>query len=403
MHHDGRGVAQRHAGTSEMELCVDVGQHRSSGAHNRAPARAGSRVAAPVMRLGFAVKVLGEDLPSHDARRWQSEPHLRVSLERLEAILRYCDAQDIRMYRMVTGLAPYASHPDLPRFRSQPTDCAEELAAVGALARSLGIRLSTHPGQYTVLNSEDERVQRLAVEELEVQAELLDGMGLGPDAVVVLHVGGGAGGKEAAIDRFLHGFELLSDAARARLVVENDDRTFGLRDVLEVSSRIGRPVVWDILHHHCNDPDRIPDREALELALGTWPRGVRPKIHYSSPRTAVEERKGGRRVLPPLRAHADMIDPIGFERFAVDTAAGLELDVMLEAKAKDLALLRLREQLAARGATSAVAVVASSKREEAARAKARDRGTTGPPPSASPAAPRGRRARAPPSSAARAR
>jgi UV DNA damage endonuclease len=299
------------------------------------------------MRLGFAVKVLGEDLPSHDARRWQSEPHLRVSLERLEAILRYCDAQDIRMYRMVTALAPYASHPDLPRFRSQPAECAEELAAVGALARSLGVRLSTHPGQYTVLNSEDERVQRLAAEELEVQAELLDRMGLGPDAVVVLHVGGGAGGKGAAIDRFLHGFELLSDAARARLVVENDDRTFALRDVLEVSSRIGRPVVWDILHHHCNDPDRIPDREALELALGTWPRDVRPKIHYSSPRTSVEERKG-RRVLPPLRAHADMIDPIGFERFVVDTAAGLELDVMLEAKAKDLALLRLREQLAAR-------------------------------------------------------
>ena len=221
------------------------------------------------MRLGFAVKVLGEGLPSHDTRRWQSEPHLRVSLERLEAILRYCDAQDIRMYRMVTGLAPYASHPDLPQFRSQPTDCAEELAAVGALARSLGIRLSTHPGQYTVLNSEDERVQRLAAEELEVQAELLDGMGLGPDAVVVLHVGGGAGGKDAAIDRFLHGFELLSDAARARLVVENDDRTFGAaRRAGGCRERIGRPVVWDILHHHCNDPDRIPDREALELALG---------------------------------------------------------------------------------------------------------------------------------------
>jgi UV DNA damage endonuclease len=300
------------------------------------------------MRLGFAVKVLGVQLPSHDTRRWQSGPHLRVSLERLEAILRYCDERDIRMYRMVTGLAPYASHPDLPQFRSQPAECAAELAAAGELARALGIRLSSHPGQYTVLNSEDERVQRLAVEELEVQAELLDGMGMGPEAVVVLHVGGAAGGKEAALDRFLHGFELLSEAARARLVVENDDRSFGLREVLALAERIGRPVVWDILHHHCVDPDGIPDREALELAIATWPDGVRPKIHYSSPRTSVEERKG-RRVLPPLRAHADMIDPIGFERFVVDTAAGLELDVMLEAKAKDLALLRLRGQLAARG------------------------------------------------------
>jgi UV DNA damage endonuclease len=300
------------------------------------------------MRLGFAVKVLGVQLPSHDTRRWQSGPHLRVSLERLEAILRYCDERDIRMYRMVTGLAPYASHPDLPQFRSQPAECAAELAAAGELARALGIRLSSHPGQYTVLNSEDERVQRLAVEELEVQAELLDGMGMGPEAVVVLHVGGAAGGKEAALDRFLHGFDLLSEAARARLVVENDDRSFGLREVLALAERIGRPVVWDILHHHCVDPDGIPDREALELAIATWPDGVRPKIHYSSPRTAVEERRG-RLVLPPLRAQADMVDPIGFERFVVDTARGLDVDVMLEAKAKDLALLRLRKQLAARG------------------------------------------------------
>jgi UV DNA damage endonuclease len=300
------------------------------------------------MRLGFAVKVLGADLPSHDTRRWQSGPHLRVSLQRLEAILRYCDERDIRMYRMATALAPYASHPDLPQFRRQPAECAELLARVGALARELGIRLSTHPGQYTVLNSEDERVQRLAADELEVQAELFDGMGLGPEAVVVLHVGGAAGGTQAALDRFARGFELLSQAARARLVVENDDRSFGLRDVLRLARRIGRPVVWDLLHHHCWDPDGIPDREALELALTSWPQGVRAKMHYSSPRTAIEERKG-RRVLPPLRAHADMVDPIGFEHFLMETARGLDVDVMLEAKGKDLALLRLREQLAARG------------------------------------------------------
>src|SRR5688572_21481862 len=116
------------------------------------------------MRLGFAVKVLGDGgLPSHDTRRWQSGPHLRVSLERLTRILGYLEANGIRMYRMATALAPYASHPDLPQFHDQVTECAEELAAVGALARELGVRLSTHPGQYTVLNSEDEGVRAAAV------------------------------------------------------------------------------------------------------------------------------------------------------------------------------------------------------------------------------------------------
>src|SRR4051794_2469643 len=85
---------------------------------------------------------------------------------------------------------PTPSHPDLPRFRDQPRECAGGLARVGARANAAGIRLSTHPGQYTVLNSEDPRVAGLAVDELEVQAVILDGMGLGSEAVVVLHVGG---------------------------------------------------------------------------------------------------------------------------------------------------------------------------------------------------------------------
>jgi UV DNA damage endonuclease len=313
------------------------------------------------MRLGFAVKVLGGGgLPSHDTRRWQSGPHLRVSLERLRAVLEYCDAQDIRMYRMATALAPYASHPDLRGFRRQPYECAAELAEIGRLSRELGIRLSSHPGQYTVLNSEDERTRRLAVEELEVQAELMDAMALGPEAVVVLHVGGAAGGVEAALDRFERGFELLSPEARARLAVENDDRSFGLSAVLRLSERIGRPVVWDALHHRCHDPDSISGREALTLALATWPRGVLAKVHYASPKTAVEERRKrvGRRVerslvLPELRVHADLIDPVAFEHFIRETGRGMDFDVMLEAKAKDLALLRLREQLADRAPLTA--------------------------------------------------
>src|SRR5687767_11404206 len=94
-------------------------------------------------RLGFAVKVLGAGgLQSHDTRRWQSNPHLRHSLERLRRILDYLDGHDIRMYRMATALAPYASHPDLPQFHRQVDECAEELAALGELVRDRDIRLS---------------------------------------------------------------------------------------------------------------------------------------------------------------------------------------------------------------------------------------------------------------------
>ncbi len=308
------------------------------------------------MKLGFAVKILGEELPTHDSRRWQSNPHLRWSIEALHAVFDFLERRGIRMYRMSPALAPYATHPDLPQFHGQVAECRDELAVLGERARLLGLRLSTHPGQYVVLNSERPDVQTAAVRDMELQAEVLDAMGLGPEAVSILHVGGAAGGHSAALERFERGFERLSERARERLVVENDDRTFALGDVLELHRRTGVKVVWDILHHHCNDPEGIPDREALELALATWPAGVPPKIHYSTPKTALEERrrKVGRRVerswvLPQLRAHADMIDPIGFEQFARETAAGLDFDVMLEAKGKDLALQRLRDQLELRG------------------------------------------------------
>ena len=289
------------------------------------------------MRLGFAVKVLGDGgLPSHDTRRWQSGPHLSVSLERLERIFDYLDANGISMYRMASALVPYGTHPDLPQFHHQLVDCWEELARLGARARESGLRLSFHPGQYCVLNSEREDVRAAAVRDLELQAEVLDLMGLPPEAVVVLHMGGVAGDRRAAIARFQRGFEQLSPRARARLVIENDDRCWSLADAAAMHSLTGLPVVFDSLHHHCLNPEGIPEREALAMALRTWPDGVRPKVHYSSPRGA----EGNER-----RAHADHVDPRAFGRWLRDVVGGADVDVMLEAKAKDLALLRLRDEL----------------------------------------------------------
>lgn len=314
---------------------------------------------ASAHRLGFAVKTLGEGgLPSHDARRWSSGPHLRRSLTMVREVVAYLDRHDLRMYRMASALAPYASHPDLPQFHDQLLLALAHLGELGRLVRAAGIRLSTHPGQYTVLNSEDPAVQAAAAAELEVQASLLDAMGLGEEAVVVLHVGGAAGGREAAFDRFGRSLERLSAAARARLVIENDDRSFALVDVLVLAQRTGLRVVWDVLHHRCRDPAAMPDAEAMAAAFATWPAGTTPKVHFSSPRLDVEERvtREGRRVtrrtvLPQLRAHADLIDPIAFEYFIRSAPTARPFDVMIEAKAKDLALLRLRDQLTGRGLT----------------------------------------------------
>ena len=295
------------------------------------------------MLLGFPEKVLGEGgLPERDARRWQSGPHLRVSLERLEAVFGYLERHDLRMYRMSQGLAPYASHPDLPQFHGQVEACAGELARLGARARELGLRLSMHTGPYVVLSSAREEVVAASVAELDWQARLMDLMGLGPEAVIVVHV------VSAARDRFLTGVERLPDHARERVVVENDDKTAGLAEVLDLARAIGRPVVFDVMHHHINDPVGIPDDEALRLAFATWPGDVKPKIHFSSPKTAMAADDVSALKFPRLVAHADLIDPLAFERFLAGPAAGLKFDAMLEARLKDVAVLHLRRHLAAR-------------------------------------------------------
>lgn len=305
------------------------------------------------MRLGFAVKVLGEpEIRSHDTRRWQSGPHLRVSLGYLEQTFAYLARAEISMYRMASSLAPYASHPGLPQFHDQVAECREELRRIGRLARDQDLRLSMHPGQYTVLNSARESVVSAAVAELEVQASLLDALDSGPEAVCVIHVGSAAGGVEAASDRFLFGFDRLSERARRRVALENDDRLFSLCSVNDLAKRAQIPVVFDQHHHFLHNPEACGEREALELAFATWPRGVRPKVHFSSPDLKIREqtRRSGRRVerklvLPDPRHHADLIDPVAFIRFLEGSAKGLDFDVMLEAKGKDLALLRLRKQI----------------------------------------------------------
>ena len=303
--------------------------------------------APPPYRLGFAVKILaGGGLKTNDARRWQSGPHLSRSIELLDAAFEQLDARDMRMFRMSSSTVPYGTHPDLPQFdyRRQIDDCAEELDALGAKARRYGIRLSTHPGQYTVLNSPDAELRAKSSADLEQDALLLDALGAGPEAAVIVHVGGVYGDKAAALDRFAHAYDALSERARRRVAVEHDEQSFDLADVLRLHTRTGVRVIYDMHHHRCNrTAGALHDHAAaIAAACATWPRGVRPKVHLSSPRT--ELRLVGGKPAPPLvEQHADFATPWDLAEL-LEAAPG-PLDVMIEAKAKDLAVEWLRTRM----------------------------------------------------------
>jgi UV DNA damage endonuclease len=306
------------------------------------------------LRIGFPVKVMGRpDLKSNDTRRWQNAPHLKTSLEYLDAILDYLAKHRIGMYRMSSDLAPYATHPDMPQFHDMVAESRAELAAIGRRARELDVRLSFHPSQFVLLNSPDPALTKKSVWDLLSQAEMLDAMELGPEAVLVTHVGGTYGDRAASNARWVEAWGSLPEPVRRRLVLEHDDLRFSAADTLWIHERTGVPLVFDHQHFWCLNPEGLDLRDTVARMLATWPAGVRPKLHFSSPRTELREvkrkdpksRKVTTKLVAPVwTGHADFVHPFEFVTF-MRQVAGLEFDVMLEAKAKDLALLRLRVDL----------------------------------------------------------
>jgi UV DNA damage endonuclease len=236
----------------------------------------------------------------------------------------------------------------MPQFHGQVTECAEELAEVGALARELDLRLSFHPSQYIVLNAEDEDVARRSAADVEVQAAILEAMGLGAEAVVVLHIGGVYGDRAAAREQFARRYEDLSAVAQRRLVVENDDGRFDVQDVLWLHERTGVRAVFDRHHFNLYNRGEMTAVEAARAAMATWAGwATRPKVHFSSPRTDWGFRYGSEAEpsLPNWQAHAEFVDPFAFAAF-YRAVADVGPDVMLEAKAKDVAVQELRKALA---------------------------------------------------------
>ena len=257
------------------------------------------------------------------------------NLRDLRTILEWNLENDIYFFRISSDIIPWASEYDL---RDMPNYGAIHAAALSAgnFARQHGMRITSHPGPFNKLASPKERVFQLTATDLTVHGDLFDLIGLPrtPYAKLNIHVGAAYGDKPFALDNFCRNFERLPDNVRSRLTVENDDKT-SLYSTLElyegVYKRIGIPIVFDY-HHHMLHTGGQTEQEALELALSTW-GDIKPVVHYAESRSLEH---GNPKIKP--QAHSDrIVRP--FDDY------GHDLDVMIEAKHKELALLRYRDIL----------------------------------------------------------
>jgi UV DNA damage endonuclease len=245
------------------------------------------------------------------------------NLRDLRKILQWNLENDIYFYRLSSDIIPWASEynlEDMPNFGA----IHAAAASAGNFARQHNMRLTSHPGPFNKLASPQERVFQLTKTDLSVHADLFDLIGLPRTPYY--------GDKPFALDNFCRNFERLPENVRSRLTVENDDKPslYSTRELYEgIYKRIGIPIVFDY-HHHMLHPDGQSEQEALEMALSTW-GDVKPVVHYAESRSVEHNNP---KIKP--QAHSDMIrNP--FDDY------GHDLDVMIEAKHKELALLEYRD------------------------------------------------------------
>jgi UV DNA damage endonuclease len=249
--------------------------------------------------------------------------------------LQWNEERDIRFFRISSQLFPWMSEyeiSELPRFG----EIREALQAVGDFATKHGHRLTFHPGPYNKLASPNELIVANTVKEIAQHSEVFDLMGFAPSHYnkINIHVGGTYGNKLETAKRFCANFPKLPESARKRLTVENDDRAsmYSTKDLVEmVHADTGIPIVHDF-HHHTFCTGGLTQPEALRLAVGTWGE-IKPVTHYSESR---RDEKGDPKIV--AHAHSDYV------KGPIDTY-GFDVDVMLEAKMKEKALLDLRSRM----------------------------------------------------------
>ena len=244
-------------------------------------------------------------------------------------ILKWNNTNGIKLFRLSSAFFPWASEyefEELPHYLRIKT----LLAGCGNYAQSVGMRLNSHPGPFCVLTSPNSTVVKNTIVDLEIHGKIFDMMGLekSPYNNINIHCNGVYGDKKSAMDRFCDNFQLLSESVKTRLTIENDDKAsmYSVKDLMYIHEKIGIPIVFDY-HHHKFNTGGLTEKEALKLAISTWPDSITPEVHYSESKALHEN---DNKVKP--QAHSDYIKQL-------PELYGMTVDVMVEAKAKELAIL----------------------------------------------------------------
>jgi UV DNA damage endonuclease len=276
--------------------------------------------------------------------------------------LKWNEDNNIKLFRVGSELVPWHDHFELHEL-PQYDELAAKLLECGNYAREHGHRLTTHPGPFHVLGSPHEHVVEKSIIGLERHSELWDLMGYAPshENKINIHIGGAYGDHELTATRWIKNYYRLSEACRARLVVENDDKPsmYSVRQLYDLfHSETGIPITFDY-HHHMFHPAGLSEYEALQMAASTWPDDVRQCTHYSECRRhefqQLFETKMAKQNIPlsevdqwptfaKMKHDIDKIRMQAHSNYIKDEIRtyDMELDIVVEAKAKELAVLEYR-------------------------------------------------------------
>ncbi len=282
------------------------------------------------MKIGYACKTVGvknTDFKSCTLKSFSEEKIKELishNLKSLNNIIDYNIENGIKLFRISSDIIPFGSK-GINEFEWWK-EYSKEFIEIGKKIKDNGIRVSMHPGQYTVLNSKNEDVVLRAIKDLEYHVRILDAMELDNSHKIILHIGGGYNDKTKYSQKFISNFKKLEENIKKRIVVENDDRIYNIEEVLYIGESLGIPVVFDNLHNHLN-PAKVKktDREWIDICSNTWSENDgNQKIHYSQ--QAKEKRVG---------SHSDFISVNEFLEFYRKLESE-NIDIMLEVKDKNL-------------------------------------------------------------------